>query len=506
MTTKEDIVEYMNLLAKALSLVHENEKLLTGYNSILHYKRYETEIKKRMDRLWRKDLNNTSLFSAIINIIDNIAKMEDFEKRIVQAVELCKWMDEKITYEQEEYADNVRDKFSVYEMFPRNLNRNIVVFSLNNNVTDIKIWINPKFETFPIISDINGETKENIFANRDVFWGINKVLKHICYFDANKYPQINVKNVILNPCSFMMKSSLKIFFSPLSDKKNHLICDYPQIEYHDVKMEGIAIVGIKDEQSLSQRIKRDWELACDEDSDIFFAPEMLGTAETCEFIDNKYNKMIMDYARDNIFSSVPKLTFLPSRWKDGHNNILIFDSEGNILCDYEKNIPYEDKKNHRIEALVEHDSMQLVMFHIPGYHRISILICAEFIYEQEPNLREFLCSCLQCTLIIVPSYSKGETDFLNEVSSIMKYGTTVIWGNCCGAVSGTDKVIGCVKLVGNDRVEMFGDFCKCEMHCQKNTACGFAIEIPLVLEKSKSKRTECKNLVKHIVSSTPISK
>jgi predicted amidohydrolase len=194
--------------------------------------------------------------------------------------------------------------------------------------------------------------------------------------------------------------------------------------------------------------------------------------------------------------SLPALTILPSRWSEQHNRATIVGWDGEVLACQDKHIPFVDQKNNKIEALMDLNERVTVLIHIPSVHRIAIVICAEFLSDSK-SMREVICGNLGATLIIVPSYSRGEQDFINTLSALKGYGTTVIWGNCCGAVRGEQKAIGGCGIAGTTKTEIFSSVCKCGYSCENISACIFMVEIPLDFELQKTNKFDKAECVTH---------
>ena len=167
---------------------------------------------------------------------------------------------------------------------------------------------------------------------------------------------------------------------------------------------------------------------------------------------------------------------LPTWWRDGINSATLVYQDGTILGAQRKYIPYVNEKERWLEALRKEAEQEYLIVHIPGLHRIAVTICAEF-----PQLRDHmaktLCGELCATLILVPSYSRGEQEFLNSLPTLKDYGVTVVWGNCCGAVK-KPRVIGGCSIAGFDTMHRFGPNCQCEGSCGDRRACLYLVEIP----------------------------
>jgi hypothetical protein len=187
------------------------------------------------------------------------------------------------------------------------------------------------------------------------------------------------------------------------------------------------------------------------------------------------------------------LTVLPSRWVEQHNRATIVGWDGEILACQDKHIPFVDQKNNKMEALMELNEWVTVLIHIPSVHRVAIVICAEFLSGLK-SMQEVICGSLGATLVIVPSYSRGEQDFINTLPALKGYGTTVIWGNCCGAVLGEQKAIGGCGIAGTTKTEIFSSACQCGYSCEGISACIFKVEIPLDFKLQKTNefdKVEC---------------
>lgn len=130
------------------------------------------------------------------------------------------------------------------------------------------------------------------------------------------------------------------------------------------------------------------------------------------------------------------------------------------------------------------------MIHMKNQQRIAIAICAEFIANPE-RITHFLCEQLCATLLLVPSYSNGERDFIDSLSTLKPYGTSVIWGNCCGAVhddkphAHMQRTVGGCSYAGIDCPNRFGTMAKCNFHCGTSSVCFFVVNIPTAVSQGK---------------------
>lgn len=483
MSTIDSAKRYMNIMALGLKIVSMFCAPFNQIFSIRNYKQIAEFIKNKMDSYWCTD--NERFLEDIENFLRDIEK-EETEDKIVMALEFCKWLDFKITYlKNENNSNGDRQFFSLYWLVQFSDNRYAEIDALNTNWRETGIWINPKFEIASPYIICEGISVQKNIANRDAFEGINGILKNCSYIfwsEKNK-----VKNIIVSNDFLYEKDNdrFTIAFSPMSDRSDLIKIEEQLVERDGTTFEGEGVVEISNAEILHERLKNDWILASDINADIFFSPELLGT-ELSEENDGFYNETIRNLSNLRLGNgeSVPKLTILPSYWSNQRNTATIVGQDGEIIACQEKHIPFVDIKNNKIEALSELSEWFTVLIHIPNVHRIAVVICAEFLSDQK-RVEEVICGSLGATLVIVPSYSRGEQDFINALSTLKRYGTTVVWGNCCGAVSRSQKAIGGCGIAGTTKTFIFGGECQCEFLCNDIKACVFKIDIPLHFELKK---------------------
>ena len=80
---------------------------------------------------------------------------------------------------------------------------------------------------------------------------------------------------------------------------------------------------------------------------------------------------------------------------------------------------------------------------------------------------------------------------LTDRSNLKPYGTSVIWGNCCGAVCDdspqmhTQRTIGGCSYAGIDCPNRFGTIANCNFHCGASSVCLFVVNIPTAVSQGK---------------------
>ena len=388
--------------------------------------------------------------------------------------------------EEADLKNGKRQYVSLYHIINTESNKIVHIGAVNSNYNETKIWINPKFQVCHPYIMHDGSRANRDISNRDIFEGINGSLNNCCYFvfDNKNY----ISNVIL-PSDFLCdeKTFLRIGFSPISDRKDILNIAYIDWIRKGMQQQGIAMGPILCSESIKQRFCEDFKSAGDKNVDILFAPEMLGI-EAMELVRGTKNKTIykLSMERQEQLLSFPNMIVLPSYWVNHSNTVTITDGAGEILGKQEKHIPYLNKKKHYIEALRENDSWNTVLIHIPQKLRMAVIICAEFLDGKKEGIFDLVCGSLCASLIIVPSYSSGEGDFINALASLKMYGTTVVWGNCCGAIKPDEKAIGGCGIAGTQLTDVFGRVCKCGNSCDNVTSCLFILDIPLDYEYTKN--------------------
>lgn len=489
--------KYLNILASSLCIVHKYDLIIGEIDAASNYPKYAQYIKDKLDCIFVREDNH--FLEELNHILEEIEVLEG-EERLIYAIEFCKWLDFHITYVKEE-ADSKngnRQYVSLYHLINTESNQVVHIGALNSNYHDTKIWINPKFQVSkPYI--MHGEDREDKdISNRDIFEGINGSLKNCCYFifDNKNY----VSNVIV-PSDFLgnSKKFLRIGFSPISDRNDILNIEYIDWTRKGIQQQGVVMGPIVCSEAIKQRFCEDFKSAGDMNVDILFAPEMLGV-EAMESVRGTKNETIykLSIERQEQFLTVPGMVVLPSYWFNHSNIVTITDGTGEVLEKQEKHVPYIDKKNHRIEALQERERWDTVLIHVPQKLRMAIIICAEFLNGKNEGIFDLVCGSLCASLIVVPSYSSGEKDFINALASLKMYGTTVIWGNCCGAIRPDEKAIGGCGIAGTQLTDVFGRVCKCANSCTNVNSCIFVLDILLDYEYTKN-TDEHVVTIKHVV-------
>lgn len=508
MPTEYEAHLFLDYLASLLQIIdsfpgNPNELFaLWGFTTASSYitKRLEAELTQGLP----------SLLAYLKKLVAKLS-LNNKQHRFALATAACIWMDRKISYDIPEPTATT-PVVSLHTILPLNGDSPVICTALNTNYVQTGIWLNPKFGVVSATILQDGKEKKKPLANRDAFEGINGQLLNCSYVKYKGTMRIN--NIVL-PYEYTEGREdglIKIGFSPMSDCTDLLDTDIVKHNRYGMTFRGESLTKIRNYESLQNRLDRDWQLACKANVDVFFCPEMLGSGEL-EAEANGYNKHIRQLAMKALSrgETPPFLSILPSYWHDGVNSVSIVYQDGLILGKQKKQTPYVDMKNYTEEALVVTDSIEICIIHIRGIHRLAVVTCSDFLALRNGN-KSLLCGQLGVTLIIVPSFSHGEQDFINSLTTSKDYGTTVVWGNCCGAskaisnniVSPKDKtseernIIGGCGIAGTDYVFRFGEVCECKQSCQNYLACIFQLDIPIGINIIKPSSPKCGGL-KHLL-------
>lgn len=466
------LLRYISKFAGPIQRIHA----LTGFEEIGKY------IWEELNTFFIQTEDIDDLLDDLWQRYRNIMKKSS-QENLLRAYHMCRWMDQMLTYE-----DMADDKLSIYSLVPLRAYDYVKIDALNDNYRDSGIWINPKLPVYKSVMPLdNGMEIEKSVASRDVFSGINGELCNISYYPWNE--KYVVHNIVVpyeydeSGAKSNADGNLRIGFIPVSDKTDLVKPQYINEKEGRYELRKLYIEGPTDEEIINVRLRRGLELACANNVDIVFAPEMLGTNQTEQYSGN-YNMFVRQIYSNAIMQNQkpPLITIMPSLWRNRRNSAAIIYRDGSVLGKQEKYMPYIDFNSCAIEGIRQKKQKDFYLIHINGVHRIAVAICAEFI---DCFASDFICGQLGATLVIVPSFSHGEKDFVNKLGALFPYGTSVVWGDCCGAVVHSPKVIGGCGLIGSNGIYKMGNNCKCNFSCGFSEGCLFIIELPLKVKYSK---------------------
>lgn len=169
-----------------------------------------------------------------------------------------------------------------------------------------------------------------------------------------------------------------------------------------------------------------------------------------------------------------KLIFAGSEWVNGVNAAYILTASGKLLLSQKKREPFEVKKTHQWEALVDHEN-QLLFLDVAGLGRISYVICRDFLDMAERLVRADL---LGSGLWIASCYTPEIKPFLAAARELAAlYGAVTLVCNACSAAAqktplDTFPCLGCLAVPAcNERKEVG---CTLEPCTVRGVSCGEA--------------------------------
>ena len=490
--------EIANLLSRALAVV---QSFSLDFNFIFSLTDFEKITKKIKEDFLR---NHNKSSKALIKYIEKkISESEQstHQSKYIVCYKLSSLIDNLIKYD-----DNDDKKYFYFgDRIPLSKNRPVICKEpLNSNYEETGIEIHPRGPVIKLSDwhqyDDGGKWEKRAFSNRDAFDGMNGQLHNIYYTEHTGY--IHITDVIIDFSNSFNGDFIRIGFSPLINEDVLQESD-KNFSYKGYSLSGLSInpftANVKNK--ILSRLDNAWKMAAENNVDILFFPETLGTSELIKE-DSGFNRHIKDlfFKDDDSRKNPPKVCFLPSHCLNGSNTVTCAYQNGLILGKQNKFKPFIDAKKNAVEFVKDEDVKEILVIHLPNYHRVAMLICSDFLTCDEKTKKE-LFSRIGTTLLLVPSYSMGEQDFLNALPEFKKYGTTAIWGNCCGATR-ENRVIGACSIAGIDDIKRFSDEAECDGTCYNN--CLFVISLPVDLHQKKPKKNILNNAVKHLINKSKL--
>lgn len=481
------VQEFLNLMAEGFQiLASATSQQLYALKAQNNYSWIDQEVQSQI--CGTKNQDSAALIRIIRQLLNTAKKQVDQSADLAYAAAICCSMDSLIQYSSVSEMPLCaweKGRMRVRGVLPTD-NRPTVITELNTNWKETGIRLAPKFEVSGALRMEDEEPRS--LASSNALYGINKDLVNVIYYPCKDTPI--VRHIILpeRKCQEGKKqipTETRIVFSPLTDRRNLLITRDVCYEWEGTSYNGSAVEKISDPTFIENCYQRNWMAACTISPDIIFGPELLATDKMVEVVhdSSKYLKPLLKVATHRGLTP-PRITILPTYWKDGSNYAVVFDETGRCLGKQMKQIPYLGKKTGRLEAITPMQQSEVLLIHLINQQRIAISICAEFLVASE-YIRNFLCAKLGATLILVPSYSPGEQDFINMLPNFKPYGASVVWGNCCGGVyrpkgqtDGAKWIVGACSFAGIDNPVRFGSVCKCKFRCDSQKSCLFDINIP----------------------------
>lgn len=538
----------MDVMAKALWIAdrYSDRGTISRLSASANYGEIRKDVITSLDREWTNSPD--SCLDKADSMLDSVLN-EEGHKPYICAAEVALWIDRKLTYKTNDKNLYI-DLSSLYSTSTRR-NSSIDHLNSDDSVQKTRIIIFPKFQCGSPDKDSVGQETSSSFKkgrrkyNRDSLHFLNNKLFNVGYIPFERRQAI-IHNIIIykdrdDRGSRLGQDSFRIAFAPMVSAHGYPFFIRPvTIEENGEPMDGFRIDGLKEPEKLKNRFKEDLLLACEQNADMVFFPEMTGEEAMVDRYNN-ISKNLQRIGRRN-GNSLPCVTIFPTIWKYRKNYAVIADMYGRILGEQKKLYPFiltdkgsnkhdEESKDNSEEAgsralMVEAEPVQsdsekivqgiediaipdipeITVIHIPGFARIAIMICAQFLQVNEmDSCIDIVCRYLNVNMIIVPSFSGGETDFIRKIKSLEAFGTSVVWGNCCGAIISKERVIGGASIAGTDQIYRFGTKCRCDVNkegknrgiCSIEDACIFTVTIPGQLVENKLEGTGISDPIEH---------
>lgn len=330
--------------------------------------------------------------------------------------------------------------------------------SINSNYLESGIVILPRFKSRwegthteeSHILDINIFVSSMvIFDTKSISW-LNeiKIKGHIInpqLFSTTISEENSINTIIgVSPVNKNIKLNVKEIIDSDQDKTKFFEAMWEEDYNEDLKQNILSIIRELDNAQC----------------DIVVFPELLGSKEIDEYIINALDKT----STKNI-----KIIVLPSYYRehDGkvYNSSTIVNWDGEIVFQQDKMFRYSLKDG--ATEYVEKGKYVHILY-MYGIGEIAVLICRSFL---EKEIKELLFR-LKIKLILCPSWSSGNLDFINSAMAGAETDCNSAWINTCSAVSndkGRNPLAIITSYTRNKSYdgERIGEFTSTEMGCNK---------------------------------------
>ena len=362
--------------------------------------------------------------------------------------------------------------------------------SLNDNFEETGIYILPQVagpKTTYSVKSRTDETQEITIVRKTADeWAdnLNAQLNNFYYICNTDLDGFTLRNYV---CDLTYNDpsikELKVAVSPLLNLPIDDVLSYDDtiIETDECGNEYrlFDILHVKPESEILTRIQDGYRTASEHGANILMFPEMLGIEAIYSLDSLGYNPIFRTLCKETA-DFVPQLILAPSLWKANTNSVNIYLSSGKKLCVQEKQHRYSFRgKNGKCKENLKDIDRTISILHVPGWGRIVVPICIDFLNEP---YRHLLVTKLKADILLCPSYSSGEYNFLSAIDAYSEYGAYTVWLNTCSALN--RKVGDVPELVGAASAPVVSShsrivrFCPtCAGNCLKG--CLFMVSLPL---------------------------
>lgn len=316
--------------------------------------------------------------------------------------------------------------------------------ALNSNTSETGFLVLPRFSA--INERIEAGESDRVVdtrKNNEFTWAEDRLhikYPHIYYVEIEKLTTntgrvFRVKNYIIEkmdgektPLDKLVIASSPLSYSDALSVQNDFVKDNVA---GGNQQSLFRVDGIKDTDRIHSRIEAAFVAACRSKADILLFPEMLGDKVTHseEYWEKLYGKA------DQAHLQLPKMVFAPTWWYDQKNELIAIDNGTEQLFTQQKQYPFdyeieEGNPDSNITEDLKESENTIHIVHYPGVGRLILPICKDFLIN---SYRDILLRELGATLLLIPSFSFGSTQFNLSMLEAMQYGCYEIWLNSCAA-------------------------------------------------------------------------
>lgn len=253
--------------------------------------------------------------------------------------------------------------------------------------------------------------------------------------------RVPVGRLVSHPKNDHKDNILRIGISPFCYDENFGID--PKVEIGDIKTFTISYPKTIDQKSYAVRARKVLEKASKHKCDFVIFPEYTCSDEVKDAIVDS----ILELKKQGEF--VPLLVFAGTNWSKGNDNILrVFDSAGEEIGTYYKQVPYDSVDEHDVEWVesLSYTKGENTFFCLPEIGYIMPVVCKDAMVIDGPA---YLYSKIFSPLIVlIPAWSKSINSFDRLTSSVTDTFTSFLVADACSAVkSRNPRIVGKSYLV-----------------------------------------------------------
>lgn len=434
------------------------------------------------------DKNSTrylKLYNELPEIID--------ENYIYKKVRRCDLLEEFYERLEEFYVRNCHDAFQML----------LTIYFMDRAIKDECDIMENFDEYIEQIDGLNDNYKETHFIllhKSFCNWGhqiestnVNSFLETLYCIDISKLKNAEIVNYVVDQglITGIDNGKLRIAISPTLKRKVLDINSEPYSRIDDrtnTEKYFFHITSLINELEIQQLVYSNILEAGKNETDILVFPEMIGSKQMLYAIQKKL---------DECDKKKPSLIVFPSIWnrtdedKQNTNSSVMMTGDGEIIFEQYKRVRFYIKVDGKeIYEDISCESHNVInVLHINEIGRICIVICKDYL---DKDNRRMILDNIFPTLVISPSFSTGNFEFIKNAQEGFSVNCNWVWCNTCSAINhGEQKkenfdIIGLItklsKKCKKDE-KMYNDFPgvnNCDREC---SGCIYYSDIPLILRE-----------------------